>query len=193
MEKIIVPDDIKKYVLKKYTKKIVLWLSVTAAIVLLLVFFGERTFGKLNDIQQYLIYAVLTVLPFFIFKVYKLFDRSWCGKIEKIDFKYTTDSTRSFKPTLETLYRKESVTFYITSDQGFKKINVFAGAVGTNRLADRYHEGDNIVHIKGTEHYQVINSTDDEAVCVVCGSLNRKEHKECKYCNHTLLIETKDN
>ena len=188
MKNIIVPDDVKEYVQKNRIRKTILWLTFTAVIVALLGLFGERCFGRLTFAVRAIVYLVLILSPFFTLRMYELFDKSWCGTLKKIQIKYTTDSTRGFKPTRETLYTKETIIFHV--DVGGKIIQkkVFEAASGGNALSHYYKEGDKVVHVGGTKHIQVVNN--DRLICCVCGATNDAPYKKCVLCDHTLKIRT---
>ncbi len=193
MSKMNIPADIRQYVSKKAIKKISLWLSLTLFIGLLIFLFGERCFHRLSREIKYTIYAVLLVCPLFIAKVYKLFDRSWCGKIVDIKAKYSTDSNRTFRPGRETLYLKETIYFYIETDNGrFIKKKAFENRANPNSMVQYYREGDRILHVGGTDYFQIINEDDDRVICVVCGTADLCEYEKCTYCDHTLKIGLED-
>lgn len=190
MKDYVIPADIKSHVAKKRARKILLWLLFTAVIVVLIVLLGERSFGRLNLIGRYTIYFVLVISPFFTLRMYELFDFSWSGTIKKIDIKYSTDSTRGFKPSRETLYSKETVVFYIDVNGRTIKKKVFEGPSGSNTMSQYYREGDRVIHIGGTDHIRVVNS--DRIICFVCGATNDAKHESCKLCHHSLIIQPED-
>lgn len=191
--RIKVPADIKKYVTKNVVKRITQWLLLTLFIGLLIVLFGERCFSRLNVELKYTIYAALLIWPFFISKIYKLFDSSWYGEIEKIEIKYTTDSERSFKPSLETLYTKETVIFYIKTSGGKSvRKKVIENRSNPDNSSKYYKVGDKVLHIYGTDHIQIKNENTERVICVVCGTAEPADKKQCTTCGHTLNIDCKN-
>ena len=190
MSKIIVPYDIKEYVSKKNTKVITKWLALTLFIGVLLVLFGDRCFYRFGNPVKYTIYGLLLVLPFVTMKIHKLFDRTWCGTIVDIRAKYSTDSTRSFRPHLETLYLKETVTFYIETDDGkFIKMKAFENRATPNSMSQYYRVGDKVLHVGGTGFLQIKDDDSERVICVVCGTADKKDNKKCNSCGHTLEID----
>ena len=190
MSKIIIPYDIKEYVSKKIAKKIAKWLAVTLLIGVLLVLFGDRCFYRFGAPVKYTIYGLLLFIPFVSMKIYKLFDCSWCGKIVDIKAKYTTDSNRTFRPNLETLYLKETVTFFVETDDGkFIKMKAFENRATPNSMSQYYRKGDRVLHVGGTNYLQIKDDDAERVICVVCGTADRKENKKCHSCGHTLKID----
>lgn len=192
MSKIQVPMDIKLHVRKKVIKKIVLWAVLTLAVLVLIMLFGERCFYRFSDFGKFVIYVLLVLIPMVSLKMYKLIDRSWYGTIEKIEIKYTTDSERSFKPTRETRYTKETVYFYVKTDGKLLVYKAYEYPANTRNISSYYRQGDKVVHIYGTDYIQIIGDRCESVICTVCGMMNPNELKECQSCHHTLKIDTEE-
>lgn len=189
MKEIIIPADIKEYVNKKVFKKISLWLIMTIAITLLIVFFGDTFFSRLNNTVKVGLYVLLLIIPVFISKPYELKDNSFYGLITKIEVKNTVDSERGFRPTIETLYRKETVYFYIKLKNGKTiKRKAFEQHANNNNMSKYYSVGDRVLHIYGTDYLQIINKNVDKKICVICGTSNPAANDSCAFCRHTLNI-----
>lgn len=161
---------------------------MTLCIVLLIILFGEKCFHRLSGTTKSMIYTVLVLLPLYILKMYKLIDKSWYGKLEKIEVKYTTDSNRGFKPTIETLYTKETVYFHVKVDNKIIKRKAYEKTVNSSNISLCYREGDKVVHVYGTDYVQIINEKTENVICVVCGLSNPGNLDECRSCHHTLKI-----
>lgn len=188
--KITVPADIKKYVTKNTVKKITHWLLLTMFIGLLIAWFGERCFSRLNIGFKYTIYAALLVWPFFISKTYKLFDRSWCGEIVDINSEYSTDSELSFKPTRENRFLKETVYFSLkTADGKIVRKKALESRANPHNISKYYKIGNRVLHIYGTNYIQVKSENAEKTICVVCGTAAPADNKQCPTCGHTLNID----
>ena len=192
MKDISIPIDIKKHVKRLIIKKITVWLAFTAVLFILILFFGERCFGRLGN-SKYGLYAVLLLIPIFTTRGYKLlFDHSFVGKIEKIDIKYSTDSDRSFKPSLETLYTKETVYFHIKTNEGkVVEHKAFENRANPHNSSKLYRVGDTVVHIYGTRFIQIISDDSESIICTVCGTANPSSENKCISCGKTLKIDIK--
>lgn len=188
--RITVPADIKKYVTKNVVKKITRWLLVTLFIGVLIILLGERCFSRLNALSKYTIYAVLLVWPFFSSKIYKLFDSSWYGEIVDIKFEYSNDNEHSFKPTRENRFLKETVYFSIKTPEGkIIRKKAFENRANSNNNSKYYKVGDKALHIYGTDYIQIKNENAERVICVVCGTAEPADQKQCTTCGHTLNID----
>lgn len=193
MKEIKIPADIKKYISKKVFKKISFWLIMTIAIALLIVFFGDTFFSRLNNTVKVGLYVLLLIIPVFISKLYDLKDNSFYGCITKIEVKNTVDSERGFRPTIETLYRKEIVYFYIKlKNNKTIKRKVFEQHANNNNMSKYYSVGDRVLHIYGTDFLQIINKNVDKKICVICGTSNPAANDDCAFCRHSLNIQIDD-
>lgn len=190
MKKMQVPADIKAYVKRNVIKKIIYWCLLTLFIGLLIVLVGERCFSRLNAASKYTIYVTLLIWPVLISKIYKLFDSSWYGEIVDIKAEYSTDSELSFRPTRENRFLKETVYFSIkTADGKIVRKKAFENRANPNNSGKYYKVGDTVLHVYGTNYLQIKNENAERIICVICGTAEKVDKKQCTACGHTLNID----
>lgn len=188
--KMQVPADIKAYVKRNVIKKIVYWGLLTLFIGLLIFLVGERCFYRLNALSKYTIYVILLILPIFLSKIYLLFDTSWCGEIVDIEAEYSTDSELSFKPTIENRFLKETVYFSVkTADGRVLRKKALENRANPDNNGKYYKVGDTVLHVYGTNYIQIKNENAERIICVVCGTAETVDKKQCTACGHTLNID----
>lgn len=192
MKKVQIPADIKAYVSRNVIKKIICWALLTLGIVLLITLYGEKCFHRLDNTTKYIIYTLLALSPVYILKMYRLIDKSWCGELVDIEIRYTTDSNRGFKPTLETLYTKETVIFHVKVGDKIIKRKAYENAAKNSNISSCYRKGDFVAHIYGTDYIQIINEKAENVICVVCGLSTPGNFEECHSCHHTLKINVEE-
>ena len=102
-----IPQDIKRYVIKRRLLRIALWLLCIGFISML--FFSN--FNSILDSSytkiRIIIFIVFVVFTVFLFGIPKLlFEKSFIGKIVWLEVTHTTESDIGTKPTSESLYRR---------------------------------------------------------------------------------------
>ncbi len=200
-----VPDDVKRYLQKKITARIAKCVVFELAVMLLLVFMGERLFSGLGAIGQILAYIVLMAVPFFATGVpFKLIDRSWQGEVIDVGIKTTTAFTKDTRPKQ---YTENSVWLTIKKSDGeiiYEKFAtfslkgnrynpIFASSAAVNSVKPehflgKYNIGARVFHFYGFEHCLIVDEkNDDITTCIVCGQENDRNNKKCWVCGHSLI------
>lgn len=200
MNDYIIPQDVKN-ISKVHDRKIILkWLICTLAVVLIVFYVNSRA-DKLNikGIPFY-ITEIFLILPFFLTKAYRLFDRSWTGIIITTEPIYYTkyDANGYTKWNFTHKSYMEGLILHIKMPNGrIRKYKAFEQCTGkshektgkTQPIIDYYQTGDTVIHVKGTRFLQVVSPEKENTVCVVCGTLDNSENGVCTVCEHTLKIE----
>ncbi|MBR5314741.1 MAG: hypothetical protein IKU45_04965 [Clostridia bacterium] len=200
MKEFTVPEDIKCYVRKNLIKQLAKWLGFTL-LVLLAIFLINVRADQLGykKISVY-ITEILLILPFFITKAYKLFDKSWVGTVKKIqpDYHLEYASNGYTKWNFSHKTYTESLLLQIQMQNGnIKTYNAYKHTIAhshektpskSSPIMEHYQVGDKIIHISGTRFLQVIGKQQDETICIVCGNLEKSENKLCSQCGYTLNI-----
>lgn len=190
-----IPDDIRRYIRKKYAIQIMLCALTEAVIVMYLIFYGERTFAGFGKFSQVLMYLLLLSAPVIGFKIpITIIDRSWCGEIVRIAINSSIANTQYYKPNMEFNYIKNTVYLYVKCQDGrILRKRAFAINAKYKQDVTYYHVGDFAIHIAGTAHIQAVpTKTADRIICVVCGGHNLVSHEKCEFCAHSLhLIKKK--
>lgn len=201
MKKIAIPSDIKSYSQANTIKLIAKWLGFTLLISIVIFFINVRADQlKYKSIPVY-ITVFLLILPFFITKAYKLFDKSWVGTIEKIEPNYHIeyDGSGYTKWNFSNKTFTEKLVLYIRTTNGKIKVyNAHEHSIAQSHeqtshkpseIMEHYQVGDTVIHIKGTRFLQVVEKEQSQNVCVVCGNLENSENENCSRCGHTLKIK----
>ncbi len=199
MKKIMLPADIEHYVHKTVAKRIIKCVLLMILFGTILYFWGERMFSFSRELKIGA-YIVVMLLPFIISGVpIKLIDRNWCGKVISVEIKsgtaFHTEGNGKGTP-----YTKNTVYLWVKTESGkLRKIAVkefgaklYNGADVPSQGKIEHHTedysvGDIVYHFYGLEHYYVVRHNSDTLDCVICGSHNSNESKECFYCGYTLI------
>ena len=188
--KIKLPRDIKSTVSSKIYKRLGLALATEALVCILIYLFGDTVFASLGSPSKEILYAILIVAVPLSFGIpIKLIDRTWTGEITRVDVR-TENAVGGALRNGSRIYTKHFVDVEIKLDSG-KIIDrtVYEGAVPTGRKFSTYEVGDRVLHVYGTKHIQVVhNNVSRPTICVVCGTENPPEEKECGKCGHTIRI-----
>ncbi len=197
-----IPQDIKRYVLKRRLLRIALWLLCIGFIsILFLANFNSilnSSYAKIRIII-FIVFVVFTVFWFGIPKL--LFEKSFIGKIVWLEVTHTTESDIGTKPTYETLYRRVWINAVIELKNG-KRIHKEIASKRTQRLsvpskfqrnseegyfANQYKIGDTVIYIAGTKYCQVYSENKENLTCVVCGEYSNRDNTNCEHCGHTIM------
>ena len=199
------PEDVKRYLQKKITARIAKCVLFELAVMLLLIFMGERLFSGLGTIGQMLIYIVLMILPFIVTGVpLELIDKSWNGEVIDVDIKATTAFTKGVRSKQ---YTENSVWLTIRKNDGdviYKKIAVFSLKEGNRynpiyaaskvsnvkpeHFLKKYNVGAKVFHFYGFENCLIVDEKNDDIIrCIVCGQENDQNNKKCWNCGHSLI------
>ena len=198
------PEDVKKYLQKKITSRIVKCVLLELAVMLLLIFMGERLFSGLGMVGQILAYIVLMILPFIIMGVpLKLIDKSWQGEVIDVEVKTTAAFTKDVKAKQ---YTENSVWLTIKKSNGdiiYKKFAAFSSRgkpynptqafwsikdVKPEHFLGKYNIGAKVFHFYGFEHLLLVDENNKSTTtCIVCGQENDQSKRKCWECGHSLI------
>lgn len=192
MENIKLPHDVKEYIKRKIAIRVAVCVVFLAAVVTVLICWGEMLFGGFGKYNMIGIYVLLLLLPFAVTAapVY-LLDKSWHGIISHVELK----SINSFKKgTMKIMIRKIQLEVTIDRDDGkqvvkiFDEINPSSIPKDWSEKATDFRVGDDIYHIAGLKHPLVIHQGHSELTkCIVCGLRNPAGNERCVGCGHSLI------
>lgn len=184
------PQDLKRYFQRKILFRIIPCGILLLTFGILLALFGERVFRTENQVFRVSCYFVTMLLPFAATGVpFCLLDRTYCGTVDEVQIKTTVESASSVKPSLESLYQKNTVYLTVRLPNG-KRIRkkVCEGRAEHAANLETYHKGDRIFHLFGSRYTVVLpKETDDSGQCAVCGDQNATTEECCRNCGHTLI------
>ena len=187
------PQDLKAFSKKAFLKQI-LPLAVAELVVWLVFgFFGKDVFPPDRFGSGFpLLYRGLGILfPIIILvKPKKLFDRTFFGRVERVDVKTVSAFERKFKPSLEGHYYRNEVTLLIRTDEGRRvRKKVYSERAKIDGNYDFFKEGDRVFHLYGSPVVvRLPQSGSDLQFCPVCGGKNGAfSGGVCSCCGHTLI------
>lgn len=196
-----IPEDIKKYALKRRLLRIGLCL-LTIGIISLIFFTNldsvlDSSYTKIR-IAIYLAAVIFTAFMFGIPKL--IFEKSFVGKIVELDIVTKTESDMRMG-FVESLYRRVWINAIIELKNG-KRIHKEIASRRTQRLtvpskfqrgaddsflANQYSIGDTVIYIAGTKYCQVYSDNKENLTCVVCGEFSNFDNTSCEHCGHTIM------
>lgn len=197
--KVILPNDIQRAVTKFVLKRVIPFATTEIIVIFYILLWGEASFRMIDVTMRVLIYLALIVLPFFIFGIPKLFDRSWRGEIIKINVEAGYESSG------KSLFHVNYLILTIKCEDG-KIIDRTVSAFNTGRtrptidksnlssgkaeyVEDDYAVGDKVYHYYGLPHLLVLHSNNSRD-CVICGANNPNKNDRCFYCGHSIIKKT---
>ncbi|MBQ8862060.1 MAG: hypothetical protein IJ021_04890 [Clostridia bacterium] len=190
------PKDLEKRVRKtiwQKSKTCVLWF---AALLILIIFFGDVVFPTKYMGMKIIGYILVLALPFIFTKFpFNLIDETYCGTIEHVEIKtsvvneFLSTSFRGGFGGAKGSYKINTLYLHIVTPEGERiRRKVFSGKTDQGQFLDTYHAGDEVFHLYGTDTVVVLPTEADEHVaCAVCGSVNEKENDFCRECGCTLV------
>lgn len=190
--KLPLPGDFRRFARRHILKHLLPFLFLEILAALLLFLFGERLFRTKGNNLYMVYYATTLFLPFAVSGFpRKLIDRSYLGRVLEVEIKDAVDSHRKFAPTLESLYRKITVSLLV-QPSGRRTPRWVKAFEGASNLPDIpvYRKGDVVFHLYGGNEVILLPETDSpHAVvrCACCGYGNEQSDGNCSQCGHTLL------
>lgn len=186
------PEDLKSFSRKAFLKQILPLVLVEIVVCLLLSFFGKDVFppDRFGSGFPILYRSIALVLPLFILiKPRRLFDRTFFGRVERVDVKTVSDFERRFKPSLEGHYYRNEITLWIKTDEGKRvRKKVYSERAKKAEYLEQYKVGDRVFHLYGSPVVVRLPETEAEGLdCPVCGGKNRSFDGVCTCCGHTLI------
>ena len=183
------PKDFQRVVRWFILKRVGVFLLIYAVLCAAITFACDRMTelaGLAFKVSAY-IFCFLIALP--AAGIPKLMDRTFYGKVVRVEVKTTIDNESSVKPTREQLYHKNTVYLTVETDSGRTiRRKVQEAKAGLPAGRDFYQVGDRVFHLYGTKHTIVIpDGSKDYVRCPVCGEVNHKSETCCRSCAHTLV------
>ncbi len=196
--KVLLPRDIKRYVLKKAIIYIVKLVLLEAAMAFLNIALWNRLVKI--PVVHILVLTGTLILPFLIIGIPKEFlRRSIVGKVKAVHIK---EETGTYKAGIRYFpYTKNVIVLDVETEEG-RTIRVQAKEYGVrsqegfavpfegniqHHLND-YSAGDEVYRFRGLRFPLVVPRNPKKTVdCLICLSENPREESVCYYCGHTLL------
>ena len=200
MNDINLPNDICKYVKKKTIRCIGLFLILEAVSITISVFSWEYFSTKTNLGFHISVLILLYIAPFFASGFpWELIDKSWSGIVSDV----LVEEERAVNHTSAGRghsYIKHIIYLKVRTDNGKER------CVAVREFGIRHHKGfpvpnegdvtkhlheysvgDQVYHFYGLKHYYIVKKNSEMVDCVVCGSQNKRDRKECLTCGHSLI------
>ena len=180
------PQDLQHFARRKVLRRVVPCALLFIAFAVVLVLWGDIVFPIKDTFNKVVVYTVVMLLPFVFTGVpFKLFDRTFFGKVEGIEI-----DTRWNKGTRhERSYITNTYILTVRTTDG--KVIEQKGLTTGKKLEHTetvYKVGDGVFHLYGSKHVVVFPETSESTlICPVCGSLNNADGKKCYNCGHTLV------
>lgn len=184
------PLELKKIIRHKIFRRVVVCLFFLIPIGIALALWENALFETDNQVFKSACYIGMLVVPFVISGIpFKLIDKSFRGKIDKVDIETTVDNSSSAKPTREHLYVKNTIYLSIKREDGkVIRKKAYEGRAKLQQHLETYREGDDVFHLYGTKHIVVLPKKVNTYVqCSVCGDCNVKENELCRNCMSPLI------
>ena len=115
-----IPQDIKEYVEKSNKKLLLKWILFTLLVAIVIFYINTRSTELSYKKIAPWISAALLILPFLLTKAYKLFDKTVCGTVERVELSYHTryDKNGYAKYNFTEKTYVERLTLHIKLDNG---------------------------------------------------------------------------
>ena len=209
MKKQTLPDDLQRYVKSRMIKKTILFALLEAAVIAVLVLWGDVLLGSATGTVLFILCALLLLVPFIVTKFpFYLLDKTYYGVIEQVQMKTSIENERPFKPTLEGHYTAVTAVLTVKEEGSGKrhtvKVKIKGSATEKNSMFDTYADrggegfvknaegtykiGARVFHLSGTKHVVILPAENSQSVCcAVCGEDNATKDNACRKCRHTLI------
>ena len=187
------PDDLKKFARLSKLKPVLIFILCEMTVFLICILTKDLMYNT-EYIAKYKIighvfYIILFIVPLFIcgFRP-ALYDKTYIGTVEKVKVSTTQDYQRSFKPTIDTGYKRNTVYLYVRDQNGdVEKRKVYTTRSRDNQELDYFKAGDKVFHIYGSKYTVLIpKPSDTMAQCAVCGITTDINEGYCHKCGYTL-------
>ena len=184
------PKDLQKFILTKILKRCIPCAIILFAVIAVLFLFGDTLLGEENNIFKQTCIIIAVIIPFYVCGVpFKLLDTTFCGKIVEVRQELSLDNERSFKPSREGMFTKNTVFVTLITPSG-KRIRrkCFSGRLDQIKNTEKFKVGDEIFHLALSDRTILIPKAKDTVVeCAVCSRSNQKDLNLCEECGHTLV------
>ena len=192
MDKMQIPTELKRAVLKKKLIRVILFVLLSVWNIVVVINWWSVLFPveQINVIASYSIAIIFLALPVFLTRIYKLFtDSNYMGTIRDVKIQTVVDSKLKWRMTLENLYRKNVVYITLETPNG-KHIQrkVLESLPAHTENLDKYQVGDQILHLYGTGITIVLPVPNDtRCSCAMCGGNNDISNDVCVHCGKPLI------
>ena len=191
-----VPRDIQQYVRRRVLRRVIPCAVLIVALVVSFLVFDETFFGDpdkpLRLQAQMLAYVLAFIVPMLITGVpFKLIDRSFEGKVEKVHAYTTVEDPRRALHMRDTRYQRLNVRLTVRTSEGVRiKRSVAKSKIVDKRILEWYRMGDQVLHLYGTDYTIVLPTKEKGAVrCVICGKKNEYGAVRCCECGYSLILK----
>lgn len=187
-----IPDDVRKYALKKRIIKrsirVLIFLALMAFAIWQVFVVGDKTFERVELLGRIIGKTVILVAPFIITGIpWKLRDRSFIGIVKTPIVKTFwghLGNTKEHNKDFNSLYLVIDTPF---SDKDMKKKISTAESKYLQHL-DVYREGDVIYRLDGANYaFRFPTDEDGRRVCVICGLQGHEGWKSCRVCGYNYI------
>ena len=187
LNEVTIPDELKKFALKKRITRIILFTILIAIAVFVLVNWGEIIFKvKKEDIGfRYLFYALVLAIPFAITKIWLVFtDTSYIGVVKEVKIKSIVTTKNTIRPMQSDYYRNNETYLIIQTAKGVIKRKVF----DSTSYNEPFKAEDTVLHIHGTGITIVLpTKADTSCQCAICGRPNEISLDHCERCGMPIV------
>ncbi len=185
-----IPKDLQRVAKKYILKRVMIFTLILAVMCVATVFLNNRMSQSIDTAYKISSYIFCVFISLLLAGVpHKLLNKTFYGRVVKVEVETTIDNSSSVKPTRENLYYKNTVYLTVETSPG-KTIRrkAYEARADTRSECDRYKAGDMVFHLYGTKHTIVIpNELCDTVRCPVCGEANSKDRAVCRSCGHSLI------
>ena len=180
--------DLRAYVRRKH---IGIWLKTIAwelFWIVVFAYYGSRE-DMSFDYRFSLVLSALLVVGLFLFGWVRLmFDRNYCGKIVRIDYKQVMEMDPSGRGTSR-VRAVQKIYLRIEDETGRRHRIVLPKKNAFDRY---YHVGDKIVHYSGLPYPESNDGADKQLyVCLRCGGVELSDTDCCHGCGMSLIKPVK--
>ena len=185
------PRDLAAYCRRRVLVRVIPCVLLIALLVTAVLLWGDLLFGgQLSREASAVCIFLSALIPMLACGVpLKLLDRTWRGRIERIDVQSELASEKGLS---RPRYR-EQLVFLLTVRTDDGRVIHRRGLTTTRKIEhrmDTYHVGDGVFHLYGTAHVVVFpTAAESTLICPVCGVLNDLSRTNCMDCAHTLVKE----
>ena len=179
------PFDVREYVKKKTSTKILLLSVLEVIIIFFVVFMGELFFSDFALPSRIMIYVILILLPIVLIGR-RLIDRPWKGTVIKVDVKTVntvndTGGTRRGRPGSR-LSAQNVLFVLIEKENGALVEKEYLPQKNTVKVGDRAY------HFSGVPHLVYVHDDEKAKIrCGICGTKNEPDGDACWSCGMSLI------
>lgn len=186
------PKDIKRHCVNSLLKRVIICILLFVALLTAIVMWGDILLPLDERYSGFkkLCWLVILSLPFIITKIpVVIFDKTYSGVVKTVDIETTPDTTRGARPTIETVYMKNTIVLTVETLDGkeFRK-KVYADHANDAQHLNTFEKGDYVVHLRGKKHTVILpKPSSTHCICAVCGAVNETTNSCCSHCKHTII------